>query len=756
MVRITHSKVSGKPQGQDPTRVYGNHWDEDHVVEGLAIGSDVQAHDATLDALSGKALTGSGDIVLGTSPNITTPTGIVKGDVGLGNVDNTSDANKPVSTAQAAAIAVVQSDIDTHEANTSNPHSVTKLQVGLGNVDNTSDASKPVSTAQATAIALKANTASPTFTGTPAAPTATAGTNTTQLATTAFVLANGSGSFIQAGTGAATRTMQDKARESVSVLDFGAVGNGTADDTSAIQAAITSLTAGGMVKFPRGTYKVTSQLNVAVSGVWLQGEGRGATTISSSASGHTIQIATGLSFVEIHDMTITRSSYPATSGQDGIHFTNLTERALVENVEVSRHWDGIRCGITSFSKLRANLINNCYANGIHVTNADGAGGLQWTLIDNLTQQCNGWGVLYEVPSGTASVGEIINQATFANKLGGMAFKGTDSSHAINAIRIHGGFIGQDGGDELFFDTYGASTQTISGMFIELAGTSTCGVDLGTAITNVGCGINLTANNTAVAVTDNNVLGNSLNGIQSSAARVQISDNNLRGNGAAGTVGSTSGIFVGAGNGLIVGNSSKAQAFGLFLAADGPHLAADNDLTENTTASFASGATLTNSVVFNNIPKAGNELGQIWATSTNDNARAGKVGEYVASTIALGSAVSLTSNTPANVTSISLTAGDWDVDAIAQFTGATTTVVSSQEASISLTSATLDYTGGKGVAITGSSSPYNQIVSTSAIGIPIPPIRLSLSATTTVYLVVRSIFTTSTSSAYGILRARRVR
>ncbi len=38
-----------------------------------------------------------------TSPAITTPTGIVKGDVGLGNVDNTSDANKPVSTAQATA-----------------------------------------------------------------------------------------------------------------------------------------------------------------------------------------------------------------------------------------------------------------------------------------------------------------------------------------------------------------------------------------------------------------------------------------------------------------------------------------------------------------------------------------------------------------------------------------------------------------------------------------------------------------------------
>jgi hypothetical protein len=48
-----------------------------------------------------------------------------------------------------------QSDLTSHTSNTSNPHSVTKTQIGLGNVDNTSDANKPVSTAQATAIAGK-------------------------------------------------------------------------------------------------------------------------------------------------------------------------------------------------------------------------------------------------------------------------------------------------------------------------------------------------------------------------------------------------------------------------------------------------------------------------------------------------------------------------------------------------------------------------------------------------------------------------
>lgn len=77
-----------------------------------------------------------------------------KADIGLGNVDNTSDANKPVSTAQATAIAIVLSAITTHAARTDNPHSVTKSQVGLSNADNTSDANKPVSTAQSTAIGV--------------------------------------------------------------------------------------------------------------------------------------------------------------------------------------------------------------------------------------------------------------------------------------------------------------------------------------------------------------------------------------------------------------------------------------------------------------------------------------------------------------------------------------------------------------------------------------------------------------------------
>ena len=93
------------------------------------------------------------------------PHTVTKAQVGLGSADDTTDAGKPVSTAQATAIGVVQTDINDHEALTNNPHTVTKAQVGLSNVDNTTDLLKPLSTASIAALALKAPLASPAFTG---------------------------------------------------------------------------------------------------------------------------------------------------------------------------------------------------------------------------------------------------------------------------------------------------------------------------------------------------------------------------------------------------------------------------------------------------------------------------------------------------------------------------------------------------------------------------------------------------------------
>lgn len=81
-----------------------------------------------------------------------------KADVGLDNVTNTSDANKPVSSAQQAALdAKVPSSRTVNGQPLTANVTVTKADVGLGNADNTSDTNKPLSTAMNTALLGKAN-----------------------------------------------------------------------------------------------------------------------------------------------------------------------------------------------------------------------------------------------------------------------------------------------------------------------------------------------------------------------------------------------------------------------------------------------------------------------------------------------------------------------------------------------------------------------------------------------------------------------
>jgi len=96
----------------------------------------------------------------GHADSTSNPHGVTKAQVGLGNVDNTADSAKPVSTAQAAAIADAkkagtdaQTNLNTHTANTDNPHSVTKAQVGLGNVPNVATNDQTPTYTQASTLA---------------------------------------------------------------------------------------------------------------------------------------------------------------------------------------------------------------------------------------------------------------------------------------------------------------------------------------------------------------------------------------------------------------------------------------------------------------------------------------------------------------------------------------------------------------------------------------------------------------------------
>lgn len=138
--------------------------------------------------------------------------------------------------------------------------------------------------------------------------------------------------------------------------------------------------------------------------------------------------------------------------------------------------------------------------------------------------------------------------------------------------------------------------------------------------------------------------------------------------------------------------------------------------------------------------------RITGTTTNDDAAAGFIGEYLT---AGPTTQALTNATPVNVTSRSLTAGDWEVWGPTQFTGAVATTTTDIQASLSLTSATLNTTVGQYEHWRGS-------VVDNIFPMCPGPLRLSLASTTTVFLVAQAAFSGGTYSANGFIRARRAR
>lgn len=126
----------------------------DNTVQGLA--NEITNRSNAINALRTELKTYVDDLIADTGSDVTAletkvnnhianksnPHTVTKTQVGLGNVNNTSDANKPVSTAQATAIAdakaagtTAQTSINSHAGRKDNPHTVTRAQLGLATTD---------------------------------------------------------------------------------------------------------------------------------------------------------------------------------------------------------------------------------------------------------------------------------------------------------------------------------------------------------------------------------------------------------------------------------------------------------------------------------------------------------------------------------------------------------------------------------------------------------------------------------------------
>lgn len=129
-----------------------------------------------------------------------------------------------------------------------------------------------------------------------------------------------------------------------------------------------------------------------------------------------------------------------------------------------------------------------------------------------------------------------------------------------------------------------------------------------------------------------------------------------------------------------------------------------------------------------------------------------IGEYIESSVAQGSAIALTTATTANITSIVLTPGDWNVFGVVGLLPAASTSITTRSGGSSATSATLGALGSFFASPSAATVP-------GAVGqvhvIPTVRVQVAAGSSTTIYLVAQSTFTVSTMSAYGLISARRI-
>jgi len=166
--------------------------------------------------------------------------------------------------------------------------------------------------------------------------------------------------FLQSGTGAVARTAQAKMRESVSVLDFGATGDGVTDDTAAIQLAIDSRKS---LHWPPGEFIITDELTFPATtvpgGGWWKGggmsrtnpqvstrDGPTTTLIWDGAVGGTMISSAGLAGWAFEDMAFVGRPASGDANRAGIllHFkTNASFGTGHNEINRCSFWDADVC-----------------------------------------------------------------------------------------------------------------------------------------------------------------------------------------------------------------------------------------------------------------------------------------------------------------------------------------------------------------------------------------------------------------------------
>lgn len=338
--------------------------------------------------------------------------------------------------------------------------------------------------------------------------------------------------FIQAGAGAVSRDSQSKMRERVSVLDFGATGDGSTDDTAAIQTAMDSFASVGYgdLYFPKGVYKISSALVASFNGR-IRGDGVASSVIrTTSTTAAAIRVPysgfmeiTGLDFAT----SVTKVSGAAISMEG---FGGLAgQQTRIHHNRITGYYYGIDMANSGYWSITENGIFESVQAGIRVDNTDnydaGDNLISGNVIQKTALTAGTSGILHVASGGTKVIG---------NKILGhdRGYSLTPRSGAISVIdtQLVGNSI-EDGNIAVYIQTSVAGTSV--GQMV-ISSNQMSNKANGIILQGAASGVVISGNQIACNFTSH--IGIYLDSLNGSPSQVVVADNQISGNSSASTIG----------------------------------------------------------------------------------------------------------------------------------------------------------------------------------------------------------------------------
>lgn len=265
--------------------------------------------------------------------------------------------------------------------------------------------------------------------------------------------------FIPAGAGAAPRSMQDKLAEGVSVKDFGAVGDGIADDTLAVQAA---LAAAQTVFVPAGTYRISQPIDIGFA-QRLYGAGQGSTLAAASNNNDLLRLPN--SYAQIDHLRLEGGAAGIRLfGRDGPCVQNAIQDVTIWGAETGLVLDGYTdtqkpCYWNNIDRL---LVVQHRVHGVHLMRS-GAGD---------TPNANRFHMLrvYSLAVASTGVGIYVEAGRFNN-----AF--TDCEVNLETTASACVRVGPEGDKNLFVNLYTETLAAIDNIVLDAGSQETSIVNL---------------------------------------------------------------------------------------------------------------------------------------------------------------------------------------------------------------------------------------------------------------------------------------